>query len=1075
MTRGSHARSLLRRTVVAGGLVLVAGATQAAAISDLSGKPIPNTSTASMTAQVTGGPVIDTKLGVPFAGGPLAGVSSPATPEQDLLDALTAIETAPDTPTAEAARTKAVAILRGAPVPGAIYSGIPLINAFDAAKTKTVPPGGTVTVTTVRWGEHQITDTARLNFQSPTQPYSITYRIAEIGGAEGGELTPTPLLADGGTPVGGMHSAVVPLGLDETDLGSTQSSRFTLYRSSLPGGPAALQPEHTRMALQTVTVAMPPPQNTVAVLNPNLRPGHEADSLLRAPSSADVTPTEGQLAATAPEIQLAGGLDALNTANLAAAHAWATTAKPLVAMMRVKSHLPPGVAPDPAADVTVAFINDEIYVERRSVRVPPGAQLKVRVRNEDGFTHTVSATALAKLSPVFGAINWGRFDWSRPGADLSVTPGSSALLTLTLPSDAFELVLSDPTSGDQAVAHIDVDRGPVQESVQVPGPAFTAPLHQTIAPDGSIWITLTGGDAIGHLVPTAHLDANGDGAPDNYQEFKLPPPCGTAPFGTVGLDCAPFDLEFDAHGILWVTLSQQNLLARIDPAVASPGSPCTNADGSDCPGVKLIKLDDCTAGECRLPPPPVPPGVNVTRLPTQMTVMSDPQGNTDIWFTEMLADGIGRVKVAANPTVAAGSAFIQPIGQMHMPCGCKVQGFGAAGGTVFAGNPGGIAHLEDGTVWFTEANANRIGRITPSATAPFQVTAQTLRHFKIPGGVSVTDPDLGGTFITSFPHSITTDPFGRLWFTELATNHVGYLDSVLAVPDTTAGMMEIDLGTNDFGSATQPADLISDPDGNIFVTEEYGDHIGVVRPNCKIRSYRPTRRLSLTDQPVVDAQGNLWFLEVGANLITRISGVAATSHTTPRESFCGPPSPTAPGTPNPQPDPTPNPTPAGTGGSSPIGGVTGGSQTVTTPPTGGPTAPVLAPGCKRRQWLTGSLAKPDLLLVGATTTEVTACIGTPTRRAGAVWSYGSGLRLTITGGRVKIVDIRSGWRSPTGLGVGSPAPKLARLGGARFTSSARGTRRTATVTTARGARVRVQLTTAGGRVTRIMITSLGNG
>ena len=41
------------------------------------------------------------------------------------------------------------------------------------------------------------------------------------------------------------------------------------------------------------------------------------------------------------------------------------------------------------------------------------------------------------------------------------------------------------------------------------------------------------------------------------------------------------------------------------------------------------------------------------------------------------------------------------------------------------------------------------------------------------------------------------------------------------------------------------------------------------------RSFRPAARRSLTDSPLVDAAGDLWFLEAGANRITRIAGVGA--------------------------------------------------------------------------------------------------------------------------------------------------------------------------------------------------------
>ena len=66
-------------------------------------------------------------------------------------------------------------------------------------------------------------------------------------------------------------------------------------------------------------------------------------------------------------------------------------------------------------------------------------------------------------------------------------------------------------------------------------------------------------------------------------------------------------------------------------------------------------------------------------------------------------------------------------------------------------SPNDIAAGPDGALWFTEAQANKIGRVTISGT-PTEFTIPT--------------PD-------SAPFNITTGPDGALWFTEFFGNKTG--------------------------------------------------------------------------------------------------------------------------------------------------------------------------------------------------------------------------------------------------------------------------------------------------------------
>jgi hypothetical protein len=195
---------------------------------------------------------------------------------------------------------------------------------------------------------------------------------------------------------------------------TTQSSRFTLARDL---GDLA---EQTRSAVQAVTVAMPPPNRTSAILDPNLRPGHEAVATLALATREQVTAAEqamgfiagasderNKLAAIAklsdqsPEKQiwtqlheLGGAPDPATDPDTAAAYvtsartAGAADAE-LVGELRTRSALPAG-ADSAGADLTVVLQNNEAYVSRTALRLEPGAALSLRVVNRDRMTHRIS-------------------------------------------------------------------------------------------------------------------------------------------------------------------------------------------------------------------------------------------------------------------------------------------------------------------------------------------------------------------------------------------------------------------------------------------------------------------------------------------------------------------------------------------------------------------------------------------------------------------------------------------------------------------------------------------------------------
>lgn len=841
------ARAVVFALVAAVVPLAAAGAAAAAPvgpITDRLGAAVPNTATTSTSAQLVGAPSVTRRLGEPYSAPAPASLDSPGSPVNDLSDALARLTDAPDAGAAQSERDTALAILEGTPLTGKAYSGIPLLAWNTPAKVKQVPAGGNVVVTEVRDDTRTYTDTWLLDFADPDQPFTITYRIAELDSAVGGMLSPTPLLADTGGPLGGLHSVLTPLTVPNLDMGTTQVSRFH------PGGAA----EKTRLVVQTVTVKMPPPRTVRLVLDPSLRPGPkplaDVHSLaLLAPADAGrlaaaaaalgfsgTTPTAaerraaiGRLGDGAPGKQLWQDLTALDPADpgfLQAAHSIATADLDLAAALRIRETVPAGTATDPTADLTVTLLGNEAYYSQTTIRPDARSQVRVQVVNADGFAHHVSALALAGRQQAYGAIDWGRFDWAdQPAADQVLAPGQSSTVTLGVARDAFQLLVGDRDTGDQASALVMLDRGPKQQSIPLE-PSFSTPTHAALGTDGDVWVTLNGTDELARITPSSDLDTAA------VQRFPIP---GGSPTRATVTALGPQAVSVDPRGIVWATLADGNALVRADPTQTHDGT------GS---GLRRYPLAACPA--CPNNFPAVETEVP-SRIPEQMAVALDGNGDTDVWFTELNADQIGLLRAAPDG---------RQLALVEYRCDCVM--------------PKGIALDPDGSIWFTEAMTNRIGRLRLDPTRPDDPSAAQVTHFAVPSTVAVGN---GSTM----PHSIALDGAGRVWFTEEAAPRIGVLDPALARPNTSAGIREITLADNDFGVPPTPADLAIDRAGTVFWSDEYGDIVGALGADGSQRHWRPTARQSLTDQPLLTPGGDLWFTEAGASLLTRISGVTAGS------------------------------------------------------------------------------------------------------------------------------------------------------------------------------------------------------
>ena len=112
--------------------------------------------------------------------------------------------------------------------------------------------------------------------------------------------------------------------------------------------------------------------------------------------------------------------------------------------------------------------------------------------------------------------------------------------------------------------------------------------------------------------------------------------------------------------------------------------------------------------------------------------------------------------------------------------------------------PQGITAGRDGNLWFTEAFASKIGRITPSGA---------ITEFPTP------------TRRSSPSYGITMGREGNLWFTEEGANQIGRI--------TMGGRIaEFPVPTPE----SQPTGITATPNGNLWFTELFANKIGVLNP-----------------------------------------------------------------------------------------------------------------------------------------------------------------------------------------------------------------------------------------------------
>ena len=198
----------------------------------------------------------------------------------------------------------------------------------------------------------------------------------------------------------------------------------------------------------------------------------------------------------------------------------------------------------------------------------------------------------------------------------------------------------------------------------------------TVGPDNNIWFTLSAGNRIGRINPSAANPCS------SYTDFS----------GSLN---QPSDITSGPDGKLWFTESAGSRVSSISVSgsISRPSS-LSFASGSEPSGItassaaiwatlsasnQIVRIDPTTATVTHT----VATGAGPSAIAT------GPDGA--LWFTETVANKIGRLTAGANPALT--NEFVIPTPNSQ---------------------PGGITLGADGALWFTEFAANKIGRIAPA-------------------------------------------------------------------------------------------------------------------------------------------------------------------------------------------------------------------------------------------------------------------------------------------------------------------------------------------------------------------------
>lgn len=159
--------------------------------------------------------------------------------------------------------------------------------------------------------------------------------------------------------------------------------------------------------------------------------------------------------------------------------------------------------------------------------------------------------------------------------------------------------------------------------------------------------------------------------------------------------------------------------------------------------------------------------------------------------------------------------------------------------------PYGIAAGPDGNVWFTESFGNKIGRITPGGT---------ITEFPIPTA-------------SSLPVGIALGPDGNMWFTESNKNKIARITAVGTGATPAGTITEFTLPT----PLNAPYFIVRGADNRMWFTEYFSNKIGRITTDGTITEFPIPTADSQPIGIVAAPDGNVWFTEFASGKLGKIT------------------------------------------------------------------------------------------------------------------------------------------------------------------------------------------------------------
>lgn len=159
-------------------------------------------------------------------------------------------------------------------------------------------------------------------------------------------------------------------------------------------------------------------------------------------------------------------------------------------------------------------------------------------------------------------------------------------------------------------------------------------------------------------------------------------------------------------------------------------------------------------------------------------------------------------------------------------------------------SPADLAFDAQGNLWFTELNANRIGKLNPSQAK--SLTSQGITEYELP------QPN-------SKPHFLTVAKNGLIWFTEGA-NRIGSFDPEIGI------FKEYDIPS----PHSEPHQIVEAPDGTIWFLEFQTNKIGKLDPKTGVITEFPIgpgnpHALALVGDKLWYTQGGMFWVNTFFN------------------------------------------------------------------------------------------------------------------------------------------------------------------------------------------------------------------